>query len=80
MRELNSKEVANVSGGFIFGGIGQAIGEAIGGAVSEAVKEAAGLLGKGIGNILDFNVVGAITNMSNGIRGIVEWSKSIKAE
>lgn len=75
MRELNKNEVSAVSGGLIFDRIGEALGKAIGSAVSSAVTDAAGMLGKGIGCIFELNVIGAVQNMSQGIRGIVDWAK-----
>ncbi|QKJ88805.1 hypothetical protein PMPD1_3895 [Paramixta manurensis] len=76
MRELNNKEVANISGGFFIANIGEKIGLSIGNAVSEDVSAAAAQLGKGIGYIIELNVVGAVREMSEGIRGIVDWFKS----
>ncbi|MFU9137039.1 hypothetical protein [Erwinia tasmaniensis] len=74
MRELNNNEVSAVSGGLIFDRFGEALGKAIGSAVSSAVADSAGMLGKGIGCIFELNVIGALQNMSQGIRGIVNWA------
>ncbi|MFK8257860.1 hypothetical protein ACFL9S_08750 [Erwinia sp. AnSW2-5] len=77
MRELNSTDISNVSGGaFSFSDYGQSLGLAIGNAVSSKVAEAASLLGKGIGNIFECKFIDAVNNMSTGIRGIISWAKS----
>lgn len=82
MRELNAQEVNAVSGGFIFSLIGKSIGSAIGGIVDMGTAagglktdatSAAATLGKGIGNLLDLNIIGAISNIGRGIVGIVEF-------
>lgn len=82
MRELNTTEVAAVSGAGFFADIGKAIGSAIGGIVDLGTAAGglttdattpAGTLGTGIGNLFELNIVGAITNIGNGIVGIVKF-------
>ncbi|YCH30103.1 bacteriocin [Erwinia sp. PK3-005] len=82
MRQLNDKEMEQVSGGLfgmfdkLGGNIGSAIGKIIdkgtslGGLVTNAT-EAGTLLGAGIGKLLDLNVTGAITDIGSGVVSIV---------
>lgn len=80
MKELNSKEIEQVSGAGIFadlaGGIGGAIGAivdagtALGGLNTNATAPAT-TLGKGIGSIFELNILGAISQIGSGIVGIV---------
>ncbi|MGV3344318.1 hypothetical protein ACGVWS_00760 [Enterobacteriaceae bacterium LUAb1] len=80
MKELNSLEIEQVSGAGIFADIGGGIGGAIGsivdagtslGGLNTNAHAAAETLGKGIGNIFELNVFGAISNIGAGVVGIV---------
>lgn len=82
MKELNALEVEQVSGAGIFAGLGGGMGGAIGGIVDAGTalgglrtdaKTPAATLGKGIGSILDLDVLGAITQIGQGVVGIVDF-------
>lgn len=82
MRELNSVEVEHVSGAGFFVDIAGAIGGAIGsivdagtalGGLKTNATTPAETLGKGIGSILEFNFIDAVSQMGLGIVGIVNF-------
>ncbi|MGD8163291.1 class IIb bacteriocin, lactobin A/cerein 7B family [Pantoea sp. FN0307] len=83
MRQLNDKEMEQISGGLlgVFDKIGLNIGAAIGSIVDKGTAlgglvtnatEAGTLLGSGIGKLLDLNITGAITDIGNGVVSIVD--------
>lgn len=82
MRELNTQEVAAVSGAGFFADLGKSIGMAIGnivdsgtavGGLTTDATTPAGMLGSGIGSLLELNFVTAISNIGGGIVGIVNF-------
>lgn len=83
MRQLNEKEMEQISGGLfgIFDNLGTKLGAAIGGIVDKGTAlggivtnatEAGTLLGSGIGKLLELNLTGAVTDIGNGIVSIVD--------
>ena len=85
MRELNTQEVAVVSGAGFFADLGKSIGSTIGGIVDQGTAAgglttdattAAGTLGSGIGSIFELDIVSAISNIGSGIVGIVNFGIS----
>lgn len=88
MRQLNNKEMEQISGGCfgILDKIGTSIGSAIGNLVDRATAmgglvtnatEAGTLIGSGIGKILEFNISGAFSDIGSGVLGIVDSSLSV---
>lgn len=82
MRELNTVEVADVSGAGFFSDLGKSIGKAIGGIVDQGTaagglttnaSTAAETLGSGIGSLLELDFVSAISNIGSGVVGIVNF-------
>lgn len=81
-RELTSSEIEQVSGAGIFADLAGQIGAAIGDVVDSATAVCglntdattpATTLGKGVGSLLELNIVGAISQIGNGIVGIVNF-------
>jgi hypothetical protein len=82
MRELNEKEIMNVSGAGFFSDLGKSIGAAIGGIVDKGTAvgglntnatTAGETLGFGIGSLLDLDFVNAVSGIGNGVASIVAF-------
>ncbi|PHP92227.1 hypothetical protein CBF17_019175 [Pantoea agglomerans] len=85
MRELNNTEIAAVSGAGIFADMGKAIGSAIGGVIDKGtglagldlgVTTVGGKLGHGIGSLLEFNIIGGLSEIASGIADIFKLGMS----
>lgn len=80
MRELNLQEIESVSGAGFLADIGKGIGSTIGSLVdvgaglfglTTTVSAAGGLLGSGLGSLLEFNFSSALSGIASGITGLV---------
>ena len=87
MRQLNNKELEQISGGFLgaFNEIGSDIGSTIGGFFDQGAglfglqinaTEAGTLLGSGIGKIFNLDLFAAVSDIGDGIGSVIDNSVS----
>lgn len=86
MRELNSMEIAEVSGAGVIATITSGIGSTLGGladsvasifGLTTTFSSAAQTLGNGIGQVIELNFTEGKSNISSGISGLIAAVTSI---
>ncbi|WP_158781214.1 hypothetical protein [Pantoea sp. BAV 3049] len=81
MRELNNTEIESVAGAWLFADIGSAIGFIAGSLINSGASSggvtidsttASQQIGSGIGKILELNLSGALSDLGQGVVGLIK--------